>query len=100
MKEYTKKFYKSQAWINCREAFINSLKDKTCNRCHKMPGKIVHHKEAITPENINDPFITLNFANLEYVCQKCHNKEHMSSSAVKEELQFDREGNLIKKIKE
>lgn len=97
MQEYAEKFYKSTAWKKCRKAFINSLADKTCNRCHKLPGKIVHHKEAITPENINNPFITLSFSNLEYICQDCHNKEHMSSMPVKENLMFDNEGNLVKR---
>ncbi len=99
MKEYAKKFYKSSAWIKCREAYINSLANKMCNRCNRNPGKIVHHKTAITIDNINNPMVTLNFDNLEYLCQECHNQEHNSMiSCTKEGLRFDAEGNLIKNI--
>lgn len=98
IKEYAEKFYKSAAWIKCREAFINSLSNKLCNRCREQPGKIVHHKEEITPANINDPMITLNFDNLEYLCQDCHNREHHANVLTREDVKFDLEGNLIKNI--
>ena len=55
----------------------------------------MHHKIHITPFNINNPMITLNFKNLEYVCQDCHNKEHMQRGAIKEGLKFDEDGNII-----
>lgn len=95
MKEYAEDFYKSQAWINCRKAFIQSLSSKLCNRCHNSPGKIVHHKKHITPDNIRDPMITLNFDNLEYLCQDCHNQEHMREQSTRNGLEFDNEGNLV-----
>lgn len=98
IKEYAEKFYKSKAWKECRLAFIKSLIDKSCNRCKERPGKIVHHINEITPENINNPMITLSFNNLEYVCQDCHNKEHHSSDSTKPDVKFDKDGNLIKKI--
>ena len=67
-----------------------------CHRCHEQPGKIVHHKEEITPENINNPLITLNFSNLEYLCQDCHNKEHNGNNQItKEGVMFDSDGNLV-----
>ena len=97
MKEYAERFYKSQAWINCRNAFIKSLPSKLCNRCHNSPGKIVHHKKHITEENIDNPMVTLNFNNLEYLCQECHNQEHMSSKATRSGLDFDEEGNLVER---
>ena len=71
------------------------MKDKTCPRCKKRKGKIVHHKKEITPSNINDPMITLNFDNLEYICQKCHNKEHKRNKSTKDDVEFDEDGNLI-----
>ena len=40
------------------------------------PGKIVHHKIWLTPDNIHDTSITLNWDNLMLVCQDCHAKEH------------------------
>jgi hypothetical protein len=47
----------------------------TCERCGAA-ANVVHHKIYITPLNINDPDITLNFDNLEALCHNCHNKEH------------------------
>ena len=40
------------------------------------PGEIVHHKIPIDPTNINNPDITLNWNNLQYVCRDCHAKIH------------------------
>lgn len=68
-----------------------------CNRCNEKPGKIVHHKIPITPQNINDPYITLNFNNLEYLCQDCHSEEHLKRGAIKKDVEFDTNGNLIKR---
>ena len=82
--ERVAKFYKSKLWQRVRRAyFINQ--HGLCERCGK-PGDIVHHKENITTANIYDPNITINFDNLELVCQDCHNKEHMAK--------FDEAGEL------
>lgn len=35
-----------------------------------------HHKIELTLDNINDPRITLNPANIEVLCHKCHNATH------------------------
>lgn len=40
------------------------------------PGEIVHHVIELTPENINDENITLNYSNLELVCRNCHKEIH------------------------
>lgn len=100
-KEYAKSFYKSKAWEDCREAYISHI-GGLCERCLKrtpkryVPGKIVHHIIYITPENINDPNITLAWDNLEYLCQDCHNIEHHGTETeVREDVMFDAEGNLI-----
>ena len=97
IKPYAEKFYKSKQWEKCRIAFIATLKDKTCPRCKKRKGKIVHHKEEITPENINNPMITLNFENFEYICKQCHTQEHLRYKSTNKDVQFYEEGNLIKK---
>lgn len=51
-----------------------------CERCLKkgliVPGEIVHHKIHITPDNVNDPAVTLNPDNLELLCRDCHAEEH------------------------
>lgn len=93
-KDYAVKFYKSKAWKRVRQAYFNS-QFGLCERCGE-PGEIVHHKTYITPENIHDPEITLNFNNLELLCQDCHNKEHHSKPLTREGLTFDNKGNLIK----
>lgn len=42
------------------------------------PGEIVHHVIEVTPENISNPDIILNWSNLELLCRKCHAAEHES----------------------
>lgn len=44
------------------------------------PGKIVHHKTRLTPDNIHDTSITLNWDNLMLVCQDCHAKVHKTEA--------------------
>ncbi|HIE8455418.1 TPA: HNH endonuclease [Bacillus cereus] len=95
-KEYAKKFYKSTAWKKCRDSYFK-FRHGLCERCTD-PGKIVHHKNYITPENINDPEITLSFNNLELLCQDCHNREHHEkNSPVVEGVMFDENGDLIRR---
>lgn len=94
MKEWAKSFYKSRAWRKCRDAFFIA-KHGLCERC-SGPGKIVHHKIWLTPDNINDPDISLDWNNLELLCQTCHNREHHSVSPVAEGLRFDEQGNLVR----
>lgn len=96
-------FYKSKAWRKCRAAYIKSV-GGLCERHLKqnkiVKGYIVHHKDYITEENINDPDITLNFDNLEYLCHDCHNEEHFKkNSVINDELEFDPEGNVIPRSK-
>jgi 5-methylcytosine-specific restriction endonuclease McrA len=93
MKPWAEKFYKSKAWQKCRQAYF-IYRHGICERCGR-PGEIVHHKEYLTPANINDPNITMGFDNLELLCQDCHNKEHSKQSCVKDGLMFDDDGNLM-----
>lgn len=96
MKPWAEKFYKSKAWLKCRKAYIDSVCG-ICERCGK-PGKIVHHKTYLNEKNINDPSVSLNFTNLEYLCQDCHNTEHMEreDALVRGGLKFGEKGNLIR----
>lgn len=95
LKPWAESFYKSKAWRDCREAFFIS-KHGLCERCGR-PGKIVHHKKYLTPENINDPNITLSFENLELLCSSCHSNEHNGTDVTAEGLMFDEEGNLVRR---
>lgn len=93
MKEWAKHFYKSKAWRQCRDAYF-IFRHGLCERC-SSPGKIVHHKIWLTPQNIGDPNVSLNHEHLELLCQDCHNKEHHGSDAVGDGLRFDEFGNLV-----
>ena len=67
-----------------------------CQKCHKEPGYIVHHKKYINESNINDPDITLNESNLEFVCKNCHEEIHHHCGREKYERRkiiFDENGN-------
>lgn len=78
-KEFAGNFYVSQAWKKCRKAYI-SYAGGLCERCLRngliVPGKIVHHKEHLTPETIKDPAKAYGFDNLELLCEACHAAEH------------------------
>jgi 5-methylcytosine-specific restriction endonuclease McrA len=94
-KDFAKKFYGSKAWRDCRNAFF-VYRHGLCNRCGGA-GKIVHHKIVLNPFNINDPDVSLNFTNLELLCQDCHNKEHHEKySPTVEGLMFNVDGDLVR----
>lgn len=87
-------FYHSKPWELCRAAYGKS-KHWLCERCHR-PGNTVHHKTNLTPENINDPNVTMGWWNLELLCEDCHNQEHHRTiKATRPGFAFDDEGNLI-----
>lgn len=73
-------FYSSGAWKKCRESYRKSV-GGLCENCLKKgiytPGEIVHHNiEHVTPDNVDNPEVTLSFDNLELLCRDCHAKEH------------------------
>ena len=79
MKQYAESFYKSRRWQRCRAAYIKSV-GGLCEKCLAkglvVPATMVHHKIHISPDNINDPSVTLSFDNLEALCNDCHAAEH------------------------
>lgn len=95
MQEYAKKFYKSQAWKTTRAAVFSARKG-LCDLCLKqglyVPAEIVHHKIPLTPDNINDPNISLNWDNLQLLCRECHARMH---DAKQRRYKFDQYGRLI-----
>lgn len=95
MKAWAKSFYLSAAWEQTRAAYLMS-QDYICERCGE-PAKVVHHKRYITRANINDIGITLNWDNLEALCQDCHNKEH-HKQAPRLRYGFDADGRIIPPI--
>ena len=83
MQPFLQPFYSSPAWKACRAAYIKSV-GGLCERCLKR-GIInagskerpleCHHKERLTPQNVNNPAVTLNWDNLELLCKGCHEEE-------------------------
>lgn len=102
-REFSRKFYKSKQWKDTRNAFARS-KNNLCERCLRsgqvVRGEIVHHKQHLSPDNINDTSITLGFNNLELLCRDCHAAEHpeiyRNNRKAKPRVAFDENGNVIR----
>ena len=79
MKEFAAAFYKSKEWEQCRKNYLKSV-GGLCERCMSKgiyePAKIVHHIRELTPANINEPKISLDWSNLMAVCKQCHEEIH------------------------
>lgn len=88
-------FYNTTTWQNCREAYIKSV-GGLCERCYEngiiKHGDTVHHKIHVTPDNVNDPSVTLNFDNLVLLCRDCHAALH---SKQNRRYKVDNHGRII-----
>lgn len=103
-KEFAKKFYKSKAWIECREIIYRKY-NGLCAECGE-PGEEVHHIEFLNALNINDPCITLGEDNLVLLCKNCHFNKHKETnplgnnfkknSSVSNGFYFNENGELVK----
>ena len=95
-KDFSRKFYKTKAWKRTREAYYKQS-GGLCEICLSqgkiVPGEIVHHKVELTPNNINNPAVTLSFDNLQLVCRECHAKLHEN----RRRYYIDDNGNCITK---
>ena len=93
-KEYAKDFYNSQAWKDCRNAYVK-YRAGLCERCYAKgiysAGEIVHHKVHLTPDNINDTNVTLSFDNLQLLCRECHAEVH----GKQKRYRFDTDGHCL-----
>lgn len=78
-RNFAKAFYHSRAWKVTREGYLNKVAG-LCEDCLRdgliTPAEIVHHKIVLTPENITDVDVALNYQNLKAVCRQCHAREH------------------------
>lgn len=92
--DYAKSFYNSKKWKDLR-LYICQSRHYTCEECGDY-GDQVHHIIEITPNNINDPNITLNEDNLQLLCEECHNAKRRIDKDLEDGLKFDEFGNLIK----
>lgn len=108
-KDFAKRLYKSRAWENVRQAVIDRSRG-LCEECLKRgeltPGRIVHHKTPLTPENIDDPAIALDPGMCEYVCKECHEEIHarLGEGALpgrgdhgRARIGFDEYGNVVRR---
>ena len=85
-RDFAKEFYNSPAWKNCRASYANS-RHHLCERClakgiYKQ-GEIVHHKIHLTPDNVVDPDVSLNWENLQLLCRDCHALAHKPEKRYK-----------------
>lgn len=96
MKQFAEHFYKSASWVKCRNAYMKS-KHHLCEECLKngtiKAAEEVHHIVWLTPDNINDPNITLSEDNLICVCRECHRRLHNKKN--NERYRVDEEGFVI-----
>ena len=100
-KEFARGFYDSKEWRRCRKSFVASrrkIDGGMCQRCKERMGYIVHHRIPLTPDNINNAFVSLNHDNLEYVCKPCHDREEghfLYREEKKSRYAFDTYGNPV-----
>lgn len=98
---FAKTFYHSDKWKRCKNAYIQQrylIDGGLCEECHNEQGYIVHHKIYLNKNNINDPLITLNPDNLEYVCKRCHDKfegHGVGKSKQKSKAKFNSNGEPV-----
>lgn len=95
VRDFAKAFYLSKEWRKAR-AYVFNRDAGLCVRCGAL-GEIVHHKEHLTPQNINNPEIALGEDNLELLCRNCHALAHAGELATDSGLTFDDEGNVVKR---
>lgn len=104
---FAHQFYHSKAWADVRK-FVWDRAHGLCERCMEKgeikTADVVHHKIPLSPENVNDPDISLNTDRLVALCYDCHAEVHQelgigalgSDSAEEPRVRFDSEGNVIK----
>lgn len=105
--DWAKKFYASPAWLRNRKAYMGRVIDSPwgmippglCERCYSngimRPAKVVHHKVHLTPQNINDPHVTLSFDNFQRLCQDCHAAVHTGYEPPR--YTFDENGDIVRR---
>lgn len=87
-------FYTSKPWIRLthqiRMERVNADGELICEHCGKpivqKYDAICHHREHLTPLNVNDAAIALNPDNIAVVHHACHNRIHDKFGAVRREV--------------
>ena len=82
MRSVDSRFYKTAQWKRCRVEYLRL--HPWCEECMKHgrynPARYVHHKVFLNETNVDNPEVSLNFANLEALCMDCHNKIHFGGN--------------------
>ena len=66
-----------------------------CEECRDRTGYIVHHRQELTDQTLNDPELSLSWDNLEFVCKACHDRIHgycEKQAAQESRVWFDANG--------
>ena len=124
---FAHKFYHSKEWRGTlgkdgkyhggMRNFIMDRAHGLCERCVERarkgevppdreltPADVVHHITPLSPENMDDPSVTLDPANLMALCHDCHTEvhQHLGVGAMngrrREEprVGFDEDGNVVR----
>lgn len=105
-REFSRALYHSKAWQKVREAYMRKPKRTPngtvpplmCERCFEAgrlrPAEIVHHIVWLTPDNVNDPSVTLDERNLMRVCRDCHAEIHYPDE-FRQRVAFDENGRVV-----
>lgn len=79
-KDWAKSFYNSDLWKQVRRDILDR-DGGFCVACGAIAAE-VHHITELTPENIHDPEISINPANLISLCGDCHKAKHRRKRAA------------------
>lgn len=97
-KQFSRKFYNTNAWKKAALAKKISAFG-LCEKCGEI-GEEVHHIIPLTPENINNPEITLNQDNLMLLCRSCHELIEEKAKATIDGIKFTPDGQIMEVIDE
>lgn len=107
-RDFARALYKSKKWEKlrayCMERPVQMDDGRVCpplmcERCFDrvgalVPAEIAHHKRFVTPENVNDPEVTLNADNIMRVCRDCHARIHYPND-YRPRVTFDAQGRTV-----
>lgn len=97
-KAWAKAFYNSGQWRAVRELALRR-DGFSCQECGARAEE-VHHEIELTPQNINDPRISLNLNLLHSLCGDCHKaitkkQKGFVNEDCDDEFYFDERGQLV-----
>ena len=76
---------------------VGTCPPRMCEPCFEAgrlePAAIVHHVTWLTPDNINDQYVTLSWDNLMRVCRDCHAAIH--GDRPQQRVRFGENGEVL-----